>query len=260
MQRDDGLGARLRNAPSQLPLQTTRGVGAIGRGIGLQRPIAANGERRGDASPRLQNAEQAQYRHAHHKQVCGHQIVLDYVGDSPILTRAADGCKAGSTRTSGHTPGRQFRPRELFDSKAAKFGSPQFTIRSAKIAFNSTRLPEAFCPGLASGSPISSGIQELACARFARRRKVLHIGTADDFVAAMRALGLQADSPNWSEILRIWHEFRPRMFTTGKARFGVGAAIPLEWFGAVGSLGQLVKLLRSAEPILLEIVPTEASP
>jgi hypothetical protein len=25
---------------------------------------------------------------------------------------------------------------ELFDSKAAKFGSPQFTIRSAKIAFN----------------------------------------------------------------------------------------------------------------------------
>jgi hypothetical protein len=39
-------------------------------------------------------------------------------------------------------------------------------------------------------------------------RKVLEIGTEDDFVAAMRALGLQTDSPSWSEILRIWRDYR----------------------------------------------------
>lgn len=39
-------------------------------------------------------------------------------------------------------------------------------------------------------------------------RKLLEIGLEDEFVAAMRVLGLQVDSPNWSEILRIWREYR----------------------------------------------------
>jgi hypothetical protein len=39
-------------------------------------------------------------------------------------------------------------------------------------------------------------------------RKLLEIGNEDDFVTAMRALGLQADSRNWNEILAIWREYR----------------------------------------------------
>lgn len=39
-------------------------------------------------------------------------------------------------------------------------------------------------------------------------KKLLELGTEDDFVAAMRALGLRDDSPGWSEILRIWSEYR----------------------------------------------------
>jgi hypothetical protein len=39
-------------------------------------------------------------------------------------------------------------------------------------------------------------------------RKLLEIGTEDDFVAAMRALGLQVDSPSWTQILAIWREYR----------------------------------------------------
>jgi len=39
-------------------------------------------------------------------------------------------------------------------------------------------------------------------------RKLLDVGTEEDFVAAMRALGLHVDSPNWSEILQAWREHR----------------------------------------------------
>ncbi len=39
-------------------------------------------------------------------------------------------------------------------------------------------------------------------------RKLLELGTEDEFVAAMRALGLQDDSPDWGEILQIWREYR----------------------------------------------------
>jgi hypothetical protein len=39
-------------------------------------------------------------------------------------------------------------------------------------------------------------------------RTLLEIGTEEDFVAAMRALGLQVDSPRWSEILQIWRDYR----------------------------------------------------
>jgi hypothetical protein len=40
-------------------------------------------------------------------------------------------------------------------------------------------------------------------------RQLLAVGTEDEFVAAMRALGLRDDSPKWNEILRIWSEYRP---------------------------------------------------
>jgi hypothetical protein len=40
-------------------------------------------------------------------------------------------------------------------------------------------------------------------------RKLLEIGTEDDFVAAMRALGFGTDSPQWDEMIRIWREYRP---------------------------------------------------
>ena len=39
-------------------------------------------------------------------------------------------------------------------------------------------------------------------------RKLLELGTEDEFVAAMRALGLQDDSPGWGEILQVWREYR----------------------------------------------------
>lgn len=40
-------------------------------------------------------------------------------------------------------------------------------------------------------------------------RKLLEIGTESDFVAAMRALGFEADSSRWDELIRIWREYRP---------------------------------------------------
>jgi len=40
-------------------------------------------------------------------------------------------------------------------------------------------------------------------------RKLLELATEDEFVAAMRALGLRDDSPDWAEILEIWREYRP---------------------------------------------------
>jgi hypothetical protein len=40
-------------------------------------------------------------------------------------------------------------------------------------------------------------------------RQLLAVGTEDEFVAAMRALGLRDDSPKWNEILRTWSEYRP---------------------------------------------------
>ena len=39
-------------------------------------------------------------------------------------------------------------------------------------------------------------------------RKLLEIGTEEEFLSAIRALGLQVDSPNWTEILAIWREYR----------------------------------------------------
>ena len=39
-------------------------------------------------------------------------------------------------------------------------------------------------------------------------KKLLEHGTEDEFVAAMRALGLGVDSPSFREALRIWRENR----------------------------------------------------
>lgn len=56
--------------------------------------------------------------------------------------------------------------------------------------------------------PISMEARKQRQERLNDLRMLLEVATEEEFVAAMRALGLQADSPRWSEILQIWREYR----------------------------------------------------
>jgi hypothetical protein len=40
-------------------------------------------------------------------------------------------------------------------------------------------------------------------------RKLLELATEEEFVTAMRAVGLRDDSPEFLEALRIWKNYRP---------------------------------------------------
>jgi hypothetical protein len=37
-------------------------------------------------------------------------------------------------------------------------------------------------------------------------REIVDYGTTDDLKAAMREYGLSEDSPEWTEVLRIWND------------------------------------------------------
>jgi hypothetical protein len=39
-------------------------------------------------------------------------------------------------------------------------------------------------------------------------REIVDYGTTDDLKAAMREYGLSEDSPEWTEVLRIWNDER----------------------------------------------------
>ncbi len=43
----------------------------------------------------------------------------------------------------------------------------------------------------------------------ASRRRQEPMRDTDDFVGAMGALGLKADSSGWDKLIRIWREYRP---------------------------------------------------
>src|ERR1017187_5649336 len=80
-------------------------------------------------------------RQAHQKQVRGHQIVLDQVGDLPILAHAVCGSKNGSTRTRG-AGSSGFRARaDLGDGfmKGINLLCPAGVGQLAEVCFNNGR-------------------------------------------------------------------------------------------------------------------------
>ena len=57
--------------------------------------------------------------------------------------------------------------------------------------------------------PIDLGAQRKRQDNLASFRKLLVLGTEEEFVKAMRAYGLREGTPAFSACLEIWREYRP---------------------------------------------------
>jgi hypothetical protein len=56
--------------------------------------------------------------------------------------------------------------------------------------------------------PVDIATHEQNRRRLAALREIVDYGTTDDLKAAMREYGLSEDSPEWTEVLRIWNDER----------------------------------------------------
>ena len=57
--------------------------------------------------------------------------------------------------------------------------------------------------------PIDMGARRKGVQRLAEMRKLLMLGTEEEFRKAMRAFGIREGSQQFLEALDAWHEFRP---------------------------------------------------
>src|SRR5579862_3892670 len=99
VQGDDGLGAGLGDVQGWLP-KASQTTGATRRTRAeLDDPLAADSQRRGDASAGFEDAQQAEHGHSYHQYVGRHQIVFKNVSDFTILPPQVQRGKDGSTKT-----------------------------------------------------------------------------------------------------------------------------------------------------------------